>query len=89
METDYNKITVRKKDIVMRFCNACQTKTCHVGKEQASRMANVFVGGQQKQPFSTCIQCFVDVNDVLEWSRWIDPFTGKKIDSPRGYRSSK
>lgn len=84
MTIDLNKITVQKKDIVMRHCEACGTKTAHVGAVDATRNGNAFAGGVQKQPFNTCIQCWVDSNDVNEWSRWIDPETGKRLEQPRG-----
>lgn len=75
---DLSKITVRKKDIVMRPCAACGTTTAHVGKQDGTRNGTAF---------SLCIQCFVDVNDVREWSRWIDPLTGKRLDQPRANNS--
>lgn len=80
---DLSHITVRKKDIVMRHCDACGTKTAHIGKEDGTRTVPS-MAGTTKQPFSTCLQCFVDVNDVNEWSRWIDPETGKRLTVPRG-----
>lgn len=84
---DLNHITVTKKDIVMRHCDACGTKTAHVGAEDPTRSAPSFAGGTQKQPFNSCIQCWVDSNDVNEWSRWIDPETGARLDRPRGKES--
>ena len=84
---DLNKITVKKTDIVMRHCDLCGTTTAHIGKEDATRNAPAFQGGVQKQPFNTCIQCWVDSNDVNEWSRWLDPLTGKRLEAPRGYGS--
>lgn len=85
---DLSNITVQKKNIVMRHCDACGTKTAHVGTVDATRNANAFAGGTQKQPFNTCIQCWVDSNDVNEWSRWINPSNGKRLDSPRSYRTN-
>lgn len=72
--TDLSKITVRKKDIVMRHCDACGTSTAHIGKQDGTRNGS---------PFSLCLQCFVDVNDVKEWSRWLDPYTGNRLTEPR------
>lgn len=80
-----SKITIKKKDIVMRVCVACGTITAHIGKEDGTRNGLAFAGGIQKQPFSTCLQCFVDGNQVNEWSRWLDPITNKILTIARGY----
>lgn len=74
--TDLNKITVRKKDIVMRHCASCGTETAHIGK------TNGAVG-------TTCLQCLVDGGNgsasFAEWSRWME--NGKQLTEPRGYAS--
>lgn len=83
---DLNKITVKKTDIVMRHCDSCGTTTAHVGKTDGTRMA-AGLAGPHKLIFSTCIQCWLDSNNIVEWSRWLDPLTGKRLETPRGYGS--
>lgn len=73
-----NRITVRKADIIMRPCTACGTKTAHIGK-------------QDGKAGTTCLQCLVDggnsYQSFAEWSRWLDPNSGKTLTEPRGYTS--
>ena len=73
-----DRITVRKSDIVMRPCTPCGTNTAHIGKTDGK------VG-------TTCLQCLVDGGNsaasFAEYSRWIDPKTGKQLTEPRGFRS--
>ena len=61
---DLNKITVKKTDIVMRHCDSCGTTTAHVGKKDGTKEVVGFQSTTNIQPFSLCIQCFVDMNDV-------------------------
>ena len=76
--TNLNKITVRKKDIVMRHCDACGTTTAHIGHKDGK------VG-------TTCLQCLVDGGNsaasFAEWSRWTDE-NGKQLTEPRGFEST-
>ena len=75
---DLHRITVRKSDIIMRSCTPCGTTTAHVGKKNG-------------KSGTTCLQCLVDggntAQSFAEWSRWVDPKTGKQLTQPRGYRS--
>lgn len=85
-----NKITVRKRDIVMRPCNACGTKTAHIGKQDTTPhpMTSKSVVFRNRTG-NTCLQCLVDggntADNFSEWNRWIDPKTGKRLQDPRGY----
>lgn len=89
-----NKVTVRKQDIIMRPCKACGTNTAHIGKEDAQPHA--MLGKSvvfRNRTGSTCLQCLVDggnsSDNFTEWSRWIDPKTGKQLVEPRGYLAPK
>lgn len=68
-----NKITVRKKDIVMRPCAACGTNTAHIGKE-GNRCLQCVVDGAYS------------ADNFKHLNRWVDA-DGKALTEPRGFDS--